>query len=146
MAVLAANTFHKTRERGELRFPVTNGVTLWVGSLVFHSDSTGLCVSWADLAANKFVGVAKEKVVGTASNPEVTVNDTGLILEQITVTGISAIDDVGDLVYATNDNPNDCTLTAATNQKAIGKVVKWHNSGTKCDVQLFTAAEHAALY
>jgi hypothetical protein len=145
MAVLAANTHHNSCDRGELHLPVTSAVTLFAGSLAFLSETTGLLVAWADLAANKFVGVAKEKVVGTGTNL-CQINDTGMILQKINVTGVSAIDDIGDLVYATNDNPNDCTLTPATNQKAIGKVVRYYGSSTKCDVLLFTAMEHSALY
>lgn len=144
MSALAAGTHRLTRARGRLRLPVTSAFQVWKGGFVFLSETTGLVVTWADTAVTKFKGIALESVLGTASNPEVAINDSGEILENVDVTGVSAIDDVGDLVYALNDN--DMTLTANTNQKAIGWVCKYHGSSTKCDVQLFTAQEHLALY
>ena len=144
MAALASATNRLTRARGRLRLPVTNAVQIFAGSFCFLSETTGLLVAWADLAANKFVGIATEDMLGTASNPEVNINDSGEILENVDVVGVDNINDVGDLVFASSDN--DLTLTANTNQKAVGKVVKYHGSGTKCDVLLFTSMEHSALY
>ena len=54
---------------------------------------------------------------------------------------VAAQSDVNSLVYTTTGNPADMTLTATTNLKAVGYVTRWY-SGTKCDVQLFTDAEH----
>ena len=146
MAVLANSKNWLTAPRGMHKLPVTNAVTIYAGSLVFYSSVSGLVLTWTDLATTFFGGIATEKVVGTALNPEVAFDASGLVVKQITVVGVSAIDDVGDLVFALNDNLNDCTLTANTNQKAIGYVSRYYGSGTLCDVQLFSAQEHRALY
>lgn len=145
MAALANNTPIAQSPRCGLRWPVNNGHTLYSGSLAFVGAS-GLLIAWSDLATTLFVGIATDKVVGTASNPECPISSEGMILEKINVVGVSALDDLGDLVFALNDNPNDCTLTANTNQKAIGFVSRYYGSGTKCDIYLFSAAEHRALY
>lgn len=146
MAVLAASKNWTTSADGTLLVPVTSGVTIFAGSLVFATSVTGLAIAWTDVATTFFLGIAKEKVVGTASNPKVAVDTAAKTVHSITVVGVSAIDDVMDLVFALNDNLNDCTLTPNTNQKAIGYVSAWHNSGTLCDVRLFSAEQHRALY
>jgi hypothetical protein len=145
MAVLAANRNWTTSADGVLLVPVTSGVTIFQGSLVFWSSVTGLAISWTDVATTYFVGIAKEKVVGTASNPKVAVDAAAKTVHGITVVGVSAVDDNKDFVYALNDNLNDCTLTANTNQKAIGYVTNWLNSSTLCDVRLFSAEQHRCL-
>jgi hypothetical protein len=146
MAVLAANKSWTTSADGTLLVPVNSGVTIFQGSLVFGSSVSGLAIAWSDLATTFFLGIAKEKVVGTASNPKVAVDTAAKTVHGLTVVGVSAIDDVFDLVFALNDNLNDCTLTANVNQKAIGYVSAWHNSSTLCDVRLFSAEQHRAHY
>lgn len=149
MADLTANKFYTTQSRGGLAdyqaFEVTNGYTIYAGALVTVLAS-GRAGTFADLATTKFKGIAVRKVVGdTSATPiqEVEVDCSGLTLENVDVTGVASIADVHKLVYMTDNQT--MTLTAATNMKAIGVITRWY-SGTKCNVKLFTAAEHDALY
>lgn len=149
MADLTANKIYATKSRGGYSsyqaFEVTNGYTIWAGALVTVLAS-GRAGTYADLATTKFKGVAVRKVVGDTSLtpiPEVEVDCSGLTLEAVDVTGVASIADVHKLVHMTDNQT--MTLTAGANMKAIGVITRWY-TGTKCDVKLFTDAEHDALY
>jgi hypothetical protein len=125
----------------------TNAVQFYAGGLVFLDRATGRVVKPADTATYEFLGLVKRNVLGDTSAtpiPEVEVNTSGDTLQRVTVTGASAITDVGDRVYiASTDNPNDLTKTATTNTGPIGWITRWY-SGTTCDVKLMTPAEYLA--
>ncbi len=83
------------------------------------------------VAADPFIGFAKEQCdnsLGAASARNVKLWGRGKI--EIDVTGVASAADVGEAVYASDDNT--FTLTAAGNS-AIGKVARWV-SGTRCVV------------
>lgn len=143
MANLTANTVIKTASRGTRAYVVRNGVQLYAGALVCL-DADGFLTNCADTAGFRFVGVLLEDVLGnTSATPPVEgrVDTSGLVLLNRDVFVVSAQSDVNSLVYTTTGNPADMTLTATTNLKAVGYVTRWYSS-TKCDVQLFTDAEH----
>ena len=83
------------------------------------------------VAADPFLGFAKEQCdnsAGAASARNVKVFERGKI--ELDVTGVASADDVGQTVYASDDNT--FTLTS-TGNSAIGKVARWV-SGTRCVV------------
>jgi len=83
------------------------------------------------VAADPFLGFAKERCdnsAGAASARNVKVFERGKI--ELDVTGVASAADVGEAVYASDDDT--FTLTSAGNS-AIGKVVRWV-SGTRCVV------------
>jgi hypothetical protein len=83
------------------------------------------------VAADPFLGFAKERCdnsAGAASARNVKVFERGKI--ELDVTGVASAADVGETVYASDDDT--FTLTAGSNS-AIGKVVRWV-SGTRCVV------------
>jgi hypothetical protein len=125
----------------------TNAIQFYAGGLVFLDRATGRVVKPADTATFEFMGLVKRDVLGNTSAtpiPEVEVNTSGLTIQRVTVTGVSAITHVGDRVYITStDNPSDFTLTATTNTGPVGVVTRWY-SGTTCDVQLMTPSEYLA--
>jgi hypothetical protein len=83
------------------------------------------------VAADPFLGFAKERCdnsAGAASARNVKVFERGKI--ELNVTGVASADDVGQTVYASDDDA--FTLTSSGNS-AIGKVARWV-SGTRCVV------------
>lgn len=146
MAALSANIVHKTQPRaGRDSYVVKNATTLYAGALV-GTDANGFLDKWADTTGLKFAGVLLANVVGnTSASPKVEgrVNSEGLYLRNLTLAN-AAQADVNSLVYCTSDNIADITLSAATNVKAIGWVVRLVSSGV-VDIQLFTPAEHLGL-
>lgn len=139
MALSADLASQKTRGRDKtVSMVVASGVTIFKGALVAMNKSTGFLVNMSDAANVHFLGVALSGGVGNGTTVKVSVAVEGLILEQVSVTGASAVTDVGDLVYATDSNT--ITLTAGTNPNQIGIVARYH-SGTTCDVMLFSALE-----
>lgn len=150
MANLTAATAFDTINRGyedQQSHQATNAVQFYAGGLVFLDRATGRVVKPADTATFEFLGMVKRDVLGdTSASPikEVEVNTSGLIIQRVTVTGASAITDVGDRAYiATTDNPSDMTKTATTNTGPIGVITRWY-SGTTCDVKLMTPMEYLA--
>lgn len=83
------------------------------------------------VALDPFVGFAKEQCdnsTGAASARNVKVWERGKVV--LNVTGVASADDVGQTVYASDDNAFTLTSTGNT---AIGKVARWI-SGTQCVV------------
>jgi len=142
---LSADHFYETSDPQVIAFPLTNGVTVYAGALVGVDDSTGYAVEWADTANYIFAGVALRQAVGdTSASPvvDVDVNCGGMLLKKIAVTGVSAITNVGDKVYATDDNT--FTTSATSNVQEIGIITRWYSS-TTCDVQLYSLAQYQGV-
>ncbi len=84
------------------------------------------------VAADPFLGFAREQCdnsAGAASAKKVKLWEKGKI--QLTVTGVASADDVGQTVYATDDDTFTLTASGAS---SIGKVARWV-SGTTCIVE-----------
>lgn len=143
MALLADSTV-MSRGRSIGSYQLTNAVTCFAGSLMGLSRTTGYAVLWSDSATLTFLGPAMKGAVGnTSASPpvEVNANESGEVLMKVPVTGVAAITNVGDRVYATDDNT--LTLTPTVNTGAIGTVARWYVS-TTCDVRLLTPSEYEA--
>tara|TARA_Y100000310_G_scaffold334113_1_gene413080 strand:- start:6406 stop:6849 length:444 start_codon:yes stop_codon:yes gene_type:complete len=142
---LSADVFYETTVTDVNAFPLTNAVTCYAGSLIGLDDSTGYAVLWADTANYIFAGIALKEATGdTSASPVVNVNVNcgGMILKKVSVTGVSAITNVGDKVYATDDNT--LTTSATSNVQEIGIICDWYSS-TTCDVQLYSLAEYQGV-
>lgn len=151
MANLTANRNVETRAAdgtlgGVTSYPGTNAITFYAGGFACIDISTGLAVKAADTANYRFRGIVTRKVTADAAqgDNEVNVITGPIILVKAQVTGVDNQNDVGDRVYATDDQT--LTLTPTTNLNAIGVVERYYGSSTYCDVRLFSPAEHDALY
>tara|TARA_Y100000310_G_scaffold308318_1_gene351295 strand:+ start:2409 stop:2852 length:444 start_codon:yes stop_codon:yes gene_type:complete len=138
---LSADHIYETADTMVQAFQVTNASVIFAGSLVGVDNTTGLALAWTDVAAEQFVGFAMNGVTGdtTADEPpEVHVNTGGTVLKKVAVTGVTAITDVGNVVYATDDNTFD--LSVGTNPNPVGLLTRYY-TGTTCDVRLFGLGE-----
>lgn len=148
-----------TSPRGRGSYIVTNAATVYVNGGV-GLTSAGRLSPWADTAGMLWKGLcmggstrnssanAGGKVTGdTLASPpyEADVDESGSLLRAVPVAGASAQTDLDRLVYSASDNlRTDLTLTATTNVKPIGVIVRY-NSATSFDVRLFTPAEYQAF-
>lgn len=141
MALTAAA---KTRSRGRDKqaFIVVSGQTIYAGALVGVDTADGFLKNWADVATLQFKGVAESQDTVGDGTEEARVDIGGKILERVSVTGATGQGDVGELVYASDENTFD--LSATANTKAVGVAVRYH-TGTKMDVMLFTPGEYRGI-
>lgn len=117
--------------------PCTSNVTIYEGSAVGESSSAG--TYRALVAGDTFVGFAHEQVINPASGTKrVKVRTKGTI--RIAVTGVSAVAQNGDTVYASADGT---FTTSATSNSSIGKIENWITS-TTADVY-FEGATHRSI-
>lgn len=131
----AADIIYDTRDPGSFALRVTNGATLYKGTLV--GRKAGLAIEWVGTdTAMEFLGLNGKQVTGNTSAavpPEAEIDVSGRILRAVTVAGSSAVTNQGALVYASDGD--SFTLTATTNGRAVATVLRWHTS-TTCDIQL----------
>lgn len=135
---------------------VRTAAKIFAGALVGLDPNSGALANWSSAsAANlRFLGLAMpvsaEFVTGAQTAvppPEMPVNESGLILEGVTVAGALPIvggntKGPGQAVFATDENT--FTLTATSNVGSIGRVVRCTVAGI-ADIQLHTPAEYMAL-
>lgn len=125
-------------------FVVLSGEVIYPGAIVAVNTATanqGVLQAWADNNTNAQLLVGRAIVSDPAGitgdgtvTAEVQINDH--ILENVTVTGVTAVTDVGKAIYFTTDNPNDATITQPGTTPACGRIVRW-KSGTTCDVLMY---------
>lgn len=142
MADLTEATTLRKRDRGITSVIATDAIQFFGGGLVGVNKTTGRIVKWADTATFEFMGTVQRDVLGNTSGTpptEVEMDISGQVLENISVAGVSAQAQVGDLVYATDDQT--FTLTPTANVGAIGTLDRWR-TGAFGDVRLFTPDEH----
>lgn len=131
---------------GRVEVPIKNGVVLTVGAFVaidktiarldFMEDNANL------VPAGILVGQAQgdnTNLIGDVAGSVSAIARGGIVLEKVSVIGVSAVTDRLKLVYATDGQT--LTLTPAVNAEAVGYIDKWI-SGTVCDVYLFSPAEN----
>jgi len=140
---LSADKVRQLRDRHFVAFDVTNALVLYKGSYVGFSTSTGYVVKWADTANYQWLGIVQRGVTGdtTAAENLVEVDCSGAVEQGVSVTGTSAITNVGDLVYASDDNTLTTSAVHGSNVDPIAWVTRWYSS-TTCDVMFFTPSEH----
>lgn len=135
MTALSDNLMRQSQGLSAYQFVVKNGSTVYAGSLVGLERATGHIVPLDDFADRVYLGVCQEKVVGDGSNRALVSLDK-FILPKVTVTGSSAMTDIGSLVYATDDGTGLSLTRPADDAVPIGRVLYWHSS-TTCDVAMF---------
>lgn len=128
------------RHRGkpsQISFVVADGVTVLPGSLV-STNAAGFLIPYAQGVGVRVQGImndGQEKTGDAAGSVEASVDVAGVLLEQITVTGVSGQTDVGLEVYGLTDNVNDIKIAQGASQAAIGAIVRFY-SATIVDVWL----------
>jgi hypothetical protein len=96
-----------------LEYPVKTATTIYKGAMVVIDAATGYAIPAVAGTANFFIGIALEQVAtGAGASGSKTVAVAVEALWEENLTG-AAITDVGDPVYAADDN--SLTLTAGTN-------------------------------
>lgn len=138
MTTLAADKA-RAYELGDLQdLPMIAADIIYEGAAVGDNGS-GLARPLA--AADPFLGFAEriaDNSAGAASAKNVRVRTRGSVV--VAVTGAASAADVGEAVYASDDDT--FTLTSSGNS-AIGKVARWV-SGTTC-VVYFEALTHRSI-
>lgn len=148
---LTAPVRYVARPRNMESYRVKDGVTIYHGALVGVDTDDGALKNWAAGTDDgiMFLGIAMPKgnsILGDEDGlppVECPVDTSGMILEGVAVTGVTGhTADVGDLVYATDENTFTKTASPA-GKWAVGTILRVR-SGTSCDVRLFTPAEYRA--
>ena len=138
-----------------VRYKVKNATTLYPGTLLELASgyvqplqtaaAVALGVMAPTTAINPNAPESGSGITGNTSGtpvPEVDVFLGRVWLEQVAVTGASAITDVGSLVYgdvANTAGDHVLTKTSTSNSAAVGRITRWY-TGTTCDVELFGSA------
>lgn len=138
-ALTAAQNLASRPRAGRHSFIVTSGQTVYAGTLV-GTVATGGLQDYDNTSTTRFCGIALETVVGDGTK-QCRVNTEGVSITT-TVAGATSIALVNAPVYASNNNPADCTTTAGSSP-AIGIITRWI-SGTTCEVQLYSMMESEA--
>lgn len=115
-----------------LQVNALSAVNLSTGKTEFADDAASLLPNGMVVAANP--GNIEESYTGNSGGTNKSVSRGNLILENVSVTGVTAITDVGKLVYATDGQT--LTLTRPTTALPVGYVRAWRAT-TYCDVFLF---------
>ncbi len=128
MATLSADSprvFETGHDDGINEIPMIATDIIYDGAAV-GDNASGLARPL--VAADPFLGFATEKAdnsAGSASDIKVKIKSKGVA--KLTVTGVSSTADVGEKVYATDDDTFTLTASGAS---AIGRVLRWITSTT----------------
>lgn len=157
MALTARSTHREKPGTPLVSVPITAAGVIYDGALVAIAAGGGL-ENWAGDAVTAgntsfFLGVARiteqtgvsasageSKTGSTALDVDAAVDISGVILEQVSVANSSDAN-VGNLVYATDENTLD--MTATPGGAAIGWLTKFF-TGMTSNVKLFTPGEYRA--
>ncbi len=105
--------------------PMIASDTIYEGAAVGESSSTGNARPL--VAGDAFLGFATAQATNGATIGAVTVRVRQRGTVKLTVTGVTADDDLGVAVYASDDA---VFTTASTGNTQIGKLVRWVSSTT----------------
>lgn len=158
---LSANQSYTFRHDNQQRFLVGASQTIYKGAAVGLRNSDGKAYEWDGTSGDKFIGFASRKVVTNASgyvtldgvpagyndnsteSGYVTVLAPDSIIENISVTGVSARTDTLEPVFMSDDGT--FTLTPQDGDTPVGFIlyVQSTSSGT-ADVAIYNWAAFAA--
>lgn len=143
-----------------LSVPIAAGVTIFDGALVAVANggaNDGRLINWDDTVtavANFFLGLARvtettgipategeAKTGDTLGAEESGVDVSGVIIKSETITGLTAATQLGDLVFASDENTFDMAATAGGNP--IGYIVRFVRA-LFGDIKLFSADAYRA--
>src|SRR6185295_9715882 len=134
MAALTAAVNRRFRSGGfswQQNWPVANADVIYIGSFCGlpgaqgFTSRRGYASAWGNIATQEWIGVCMRtnnesssdrdanKVTGVSAGtppPEAITEAGPIILEQYSVSGVSAQTDVGKAVYAANDNDLQLTV------------------------------------
>lgn len=105
--------------------PMVISDTIYEGAAVGESSSTGNARPL--VGGDNFLGFCVAQVTNGATIGAKTVRVRQKGVVKLTVTGVTADDDLGVAVYASDDNSFTTTSSGATQ---IGKLVRWVSSTT----------------
>jgi len=156
MALAARNTWEYQPGNLTASFVILSGAVIYDGALVgLHEAKSGVTSSegyldtWTDGTDQLvFCGIARitdqnsstgtgDKLTGDGTI-ECAVDISGVILKNVPVTGADNINDVGDPVFASDDNT--LTLSPPTGANEVGFVTRYQSSGY-ADVHLFSMSQ-----
>lgn len=136
---------YQTKKMNRLAVPITNAITLPVGTLV--QETSGFAAHWAGTGTLLGIVLGGENL-STAGNPVgltsltpdpcVYVDASGPVICSIPVASSTV---VGAFVYCPDSDLANATITQPTTLHPIGVIVGWR-SATDVDVRLFSAVEH----
>lgn len=140
---------HYTTAAGMTRcpFPIANGVTLPVGTLV--QEESGFANHFDGTVGHVLLGIvmggenpdSNGNPVGDTSltpDPAVYVDCSGALLTNVAVASSTVI---GAHVYCDDSDLDNMTITQPGADHPIGIIVGWR-SATDCDVKLYTPTEY----
>jgi hypothetical protein len=135
--------FESTHDDFLNELPVIASDIIYAGAAVGELNDTGTYQPLGTgSTVDRFAGFATEKAdnsAGAAGAKVIKVRQQGRV--KLSVTGVTAITDVGSIVWATDDNT--FTLTYAAGAVSIGHIARWI-SGTNCvvDFKAFSLRNH----
>ncbi len=145
MSDMTSNASRNFRSRAHsIALLTTNSEEYYVGSAVGLNVNTGRAVALSSSGTEhvRFVGWSQERVNGDGTKT-VSVRVDGPVVESVSITGASAVTDVGKQVYMIDDQTFTLSRPAA-DAVAIG-IVSRYRSGTTCDVLCFSIGEAIAF-
>lgn len=143
MATLAVDKPRAFESNGEPptynELPAIATDIIYAGAAVGESSSTG--TGRPLVAGDTFMGFCVENCdnsAGAAADKQIKLRPKGRVW--LTVTNGDNINDYGDTVYASDD---DTFTMASTSNSAIGKLVRYDSSTSKCLVAFEAVAERS---
>lgn len=139
MATLAADKSRKfgVSEGPHSNLPVVATDIIYQGAAVGDNASGYFRPLVAGDVFQGFAFAQADNSAGAAGAIDVEVRTSGEVT--LSVTGVSGVGDVGETVYATDDDTFTLTASGAS---AIGKILRWI-SGTTCVVYFEAAAKRS---
>jgi hypothetical protein len=145
MATLAADklrAFEASPSHPDLNeIPAIASDIIYAGAAVGESSSTG--TGRPLVAGDTFLGFAVEQCdnsAGAAAAKNIKVLSSGFIW--LTITNVDNINDVGDAIYASDD---DTFTTASTSNSPIGKLVRYDSTRTHKGLVYFESAWNRSI-
>ena len=141
---MATLTKDNPREFAENIDPVFEEIPLIASDIIYRGAAVGENSSTGNArplsGGDNFLGFAEAKAdnaSGSIGDVNVKVRSRGIV--KLTVTGVTADDDLGVAVYASDDNTFTTTASGATQ---IGKLIRWVTS-TTCYVYFESLLVHS---
>lgn len=150
----AADRNIKLTSQETIAVPIADTEAVFIGG--YYAIDSGVITELTDAAGSNPAGILVEfsdldtgdgtdtGAAAATPRPEGVLDIGGGVVKEVTVTGASALSDVGTEVYLTGDNLADLTISATTTTPAVGLISRYH-SGTTCDVLLYPYSKMAKV-
>jgi hypothetical protein len=133
MAALSADASRKTRNRGNVKYHdyvVATGVTIYKGSLCSVNLSTGRLVAASNTTSRKFVGLATQKVTGTASGGETCRVEWNIEALVNSLTALTTAYIGSNVVASTDNDVTRASAYTAAVRVLVGELVSFESGDT----------------